>query len=613
MKESYSKDPASHADPESCGTVREGRFEALTGETTGEVLSHEIHKTRLPTLLSEAEGNNPEGATASPEGSRRGRRPSACGDASCIGTGRPRNPARRDGDTQRDVKAARPKTSMDDAGESESVVVAMKPPNKMPSLLAWPTEEVVEPRTDAKRNPPQGATSRTQSRNHDVPCDLQRVRQRAQQDKKVRFTALLHHLTLERLRSAFYRLKRQAAAGVDGVHWKAYAESLERNLQDLLARVHRGAYRAKPSRRVYIPKADGRQRPLGVASLEDKILQGAVVEVLNAVYEVDFLGFSYGFRPGRSPHRALDALTVGLRSRKVNWVLDADIRGFFDTIDHEWMQKFLQHRIGDQRLVRLIGKWLKAGVMESDQWQPSEDGTPQGAVISPLLGNVYLHYALDLWVQHWRKRHARGEVIVVRYADDFVIGCQHQDDAERLLTALRDRLAKFSLHLHEDKTRLLEFGRFAAEGRQRKGMRKPGTFDFLGFTHFCTKTKSGAFAVGRRSIAKRQKAKLKAISQELRYRRELPIAEQGGWLNSVLRGRYAYHAIHGNLRALECFRWEVAQRWYRSLRRRSHKRRLTWSKMSLHANRWLPRPKVVHPYPEERFYGATTQGRSPVR
>lgn len=347
--------------------------------------------------------------------------------------------------------------------------------------------------------------------------------------------------------------------------------------------------------------------------MEDKIVQSAAVELLNAIYENDFMGFSYGFRPGRSPHQALDALSVALRHKKVNWVLDADIRGFFDTIGHGWMLEFIQHRIGDQRLVRLIGKWLKAGVMEASLWKPGEEGTPQGAVISPLLANVYLHYVLDLWVHQWRKRHARGEIIMVRYADDFVLGFQHRDDAVRFHAALRERLAKFSLHLHGEKTRLIEFGRFAGIHRQRRGEGKVQTFDFLGFTHICARTRNGCFRVLRLSVAKRQRAKIKAIAQDLRNRREQTIARQGAWLQSVLRGRYGYHAVPGNSRSLGSFRLEVTKRWYRSLCRRSHKKRITWNKMKVHIQRWLPVPKVLHPYPEERFFAVRTQGKSPVR
>jgi group II intron reverse transcriptase/maturase len=430
---------------------------------------------------------------------------------------------------------------------------------------------------------------------------LERVRQRAKREKGAVFSALLHHLGVDRLRESYGSLRPGAAAGVDGLCKQEYGRDLEGNLRALHGRLHRGAYRAKPSRRVYIHKADGRERPLGIAALEDKVVQGAVARLLEAIYENDFMGFSYGFRPGRSPHDALDALAVGLKRKKVNWVLDADIRGFFDAIDHGWLMKFLQHRIGDRRVLRLIGKWLEAGVMEDGNWQATERGTPQGANISPLLANVYLHYVFDLWVEQWRKRHARGEMIVVRYADDFVTGFEFEDDAVRFLTGLSERLAKFALELHGGKTRLIAFGRFAAERRKERGEGKPETFDFLGFTHICGRTRSGKFQVMRRTMARRQNAKLKALGEEMRIRRHQSIKEQGAWLGAVLRGYYGYHAVPGNLRSVGCFRYEVSRRWYRSLCRRSHKKRLNWGKMQLHVRRWLPSPRVCHPYPDDRF------------
>jgi group II intron reverse transcriptase/maturase len=338
-----------------------------------------------------------------------------------------------------------------------------------------------------------------------------------------------------------------------------------------------------------------------------------MAEVLNAIYEADFLGFSYGFRPGRGPHDALDALAVGMKSKKVNWLLDADIRGFFDTIEHSWVDAFMQHRIGDRRVLRLVHKWLKAGVMEDGHWQPNEEGTPQGATISPLLANIYLHYAFDLWAHQWRQRHARGEVLIVRFADDFVVGFQHRRDAERFHYALKKRLEKFALQLHGEKTRLIEFGRFAAERREKDGEGKPPTFDFLGFTHICSRKKNGEFSIRRRTVAKRKRAKIKAISEELRKRRHQPIATQGRWLFRVVGGYYRYHAVHGNLRVLGSVRTDLARRWYRSLRRRSQKKRLTWKQMGSIATRWLPYPRLVHPWPEDRFFDAKTQGKSPVR
>jgi group II intron reverse transcriptase/maturase len=340
----------------------------------------------------------------------------------------------------------------------------------------------MEGRGLAKGNLPQQNASRTPSR-EDALSALERVRQAAKKDKKLRFTALLHHIyDPERLREAYFCLKKEAAPGVDGETWRHYGETLEDNLQDLSHRLKRGAYRAKPVRRVYIPKADGRQRPLGVTALEDKIVQRAAVEVLNAIYETDFLGFSYGFRPGRSQHQALDALYTGLLTRKVNWVLDVDIRGFFDAISHEWLVKFIEHRIADRRVVRLIQKWLNAGVLEDGKRTRTEEGTPQGGSASPLLANVYLHYVFDLWVQTWRQKRAHGEVIVVRFADDIVVGFHSQADAEQFRAELTERMQKFNLELHPEKTRLLEFGPYAIDQRQWRGEGKPETFNFLGFS-----------------------------------------------------------------------------------------------------------------------------------
>ena len=384
--------------------------------------------------------------------------------------------------------------------------------------------------------------------------------------------------------------------------WQQYEAGLEGNLKSLHDRVRRGAYRATPSRRQYIPKPDGRKRPLGIAALEDKIVQRAVVEILNAVYETEFRGFSYGFRPGRSQHDALDALAAGIRWRKVNWILDADIRAFFDSISHDWLMKFLEHRIGDRRVLRLISKWLKAGVMEEGTWTPGTAGTPQGAVISPLLANVYLHYVYDVWVEQWRRRQGNGQVIVVRYADDTVVGFQHRTDADRFLRDLRERLAKFALELHPDKTRLIEFGRFAVKDRSRRGLGKPETFDFLGFTHICGVTRSGGwFRLLRHTMRKRLQAKLLDIKETLRRNRHKPIAEQGRWLAQVVRGYLAYHAVPSNSRAITAFRRFVTRIWLRSLRRRSQKHRLTWVRMNRIAKRWLPPARITHPYPEQRF------------
>jgi group II intron reverse transcriptase/maturase len=431
-------------------------------------------------------------------------------------------------------------------------------------------------------------------------------------DKDARFTALLHHVDVDRLRAAYFALRPKAAPGVDGVTWVDYGLDLEDNLEDLHARVHGGAYRAKPSRRVYIPKPDGRQRPLGIAALEDKILQRALVEVLNAVYEVDFLGFSYGFRPGRSPHHALDALAAGIAGRKVNWVLDLDFQDYFSSLDHQWLERFLEHRIADRRVLRLIQKWMAAGVIENGSWAAFDEGVPQGASVSPLLSNVYAHYVFDLWAHQWRGRHARGDMVIVRFADDAVVGFQYQDDAERFWADLRERLAKFSLKLHAEKTRLIEFGRFAAHDRKARGLGKPETFQFLGFTHACGKSKAGRFKLKRATDSKRMRVKLRALKGEIERRRHQPIPEQGVWLASVLQGHYQYYAVPDNIEALRAYRYQTRRHWCKALRRRSQRTTLTWERMSRLADRWLPQPRILHPWPERRFE-ARTQGRSPVR
>ena len=497
---------------------------------------------------------------------------------------------------------------MNDRGKSDGPVVPAKPSNK-PAVMAG--AEVVEGRGPAKGNT--ASESRPgRSAGQGVSSDLDRVRQRAREDKDARFTALLHHVTVDRLREAYRAISPGAAAGVDGVTWRGYGSDLEANLRDLHARVHRGAYRARPTRRVFIPKADGRLRPLGVASLEDKVLQRAAVEVLNAVYEEDFLGFSYGFRPERSQHDALDALSVGITRKRVNFVLDADISDFFSRLDQGWLERFLEHRIADKRVLRLIQKWLRAGVIEDGEWSSTEAGTAQGASVSPLLSNVYLHYVFDLWADQWRRRHARGDVILSRFADDYVAGFEHREDAERFLADLRERFAGFGLELHPEKTRLIEFGRFAAENRARRGDRKPETFDFLGLTHMCARTRNGRFKLKRVTSKKKMRAKLKSVKAELRRRWHHSIPEQGRWLASVLSGHYRYYAVPDNIRALQAFRDTVTRHWLRSLRRRSQRSRMTWERMRRIADRWLPRARIQHPWPNVRF-DASTQGRSPVR
>jgi RNA-directed DNA polymerase len=430
---------------------------------------------------------------------------------------------------------------------------------------------------------------------------IERIRQAAERDSKMRFTTLWHHVySVDRLREAYFGLKRTAAPGLDGETWRHYGEELEVHLADLSGRLKRGAYRAMPVKRAYIPKADGRQRPLGVPVLEDKIVQRATTEVLNAIYETDFVDFSYGFRPGRGAHNALDALRVGIQRRKVGWVLDADIRGYFDTIGHEWIMKFIEHRIADQRVLRHIRKWLNAGVLEDGRLTRSEEGVPQGGSISPLLANVYLHYVFDLWADQWRDRHAHGDVVIVRYADDFVVCFQHWQDAERFLGDLRERFRKFGLELHADKTRLIEFGRYAASNRQKLGEGKPETFDFLGFTHVCEETRNGRFTVHRYTMRKRVVAKLKELAMELRRRLHDPVPEVGRWLKSVLIGHYRYYAVPDNQRMLNAFRYWLTKLWLKSLRRRSQKHRTTWERMQRLAAKWLPNPRIMHPYPAEQ-------------
>jgi group II intron reverse transcriptase/maturase len=430
---------------------------------------------------------------------------------------------------------------------------------------------------------------------------LERIRKVARERKKERFTALFHHISIDLLEEAFFNLKENAAPGVDRLTWQDYEADLEGNLEDLHDLVQRGAYRALPSRRVYVPKPDGRQRPLAVAALEDKIVQRAVVALLNAIYEEDFLGISYGFRPGRGTHDALDALCVGIDSRKVSWILDADIRSFFDEISQEWLIRFLEHRIGDRRIIRLIRKWLKAGTLEDGVVTVSDRGTGQGSVVSPLLANIYLHYALDLWAVRWRQREAMGDMIIVRYADDFIVGFQHESDARRFLDAMRERLGKFVLTLHPEKTRLIEFGRFAAERRKRRGLGKPETFNFLGFTFICGTTRTGKFQIKRRTRRDRMRAKLKMVQEEMWRRMHQPIAVQGKWLSYVVNGYFNYHAVPTNFRALVAFRSEIARRWRRVLTRRSERTKLNWKEMNRLLDDWLPKPRILHPWPDQRF------------
>ena len=497
---------------------------------------------------------------------------------------------------------------MDERGQSDRPVVPGKPPNKAEE----PAAEAVEGRGRAKGNSGERDALRTPGRGGALSA-LERVRQAAERDSKQRVTALLHHgYDVEHVRTAYHALKRDAAAGIEGETWGHYGESPEANLQDLAGRLTRGAYPAKPVRRAFIPKADGRLRPRGVPALEDKLVQRAVVAVLNAIYEVDVLGFSYGFRPGRSPHQALDALTVGITTQRVNWVLDADVRGFFDTLDHGWLVKFVEHRVADRRVVRLIQKWLNAGVLEEGTRTRSEVGTVQGGSISPLLANLYLHYVFDLWVQRGRKKQARGDVVVVRFADDFVVGFEHREEAEQCLTERRERLARLGRTLHPDKTRLIEFGRFAAVSRRGRGDGRPESFDVLGFTHGCGKTRKGKFTVLRQTVRTRWQAKLKAVKVDLRRRRHEAIPAVGAYLRSVVGGHVRYDGVPMNGSSIGAFRTAIGWLWWRALKRRSQTHHLSWKRMRRYIDRWLPPARICHPSPLVRF-GVVTQGRSRMR
>ncbi len=497
---------------------------------------------------------------------------------------------------------------MDGRGKSDSPVVPEKPSNKAPDRAG----EKVEGRGLAKGNLREDGVFRTQGRG-DAKTGLERVREAAERDRRQKFTALLHHVyDVERLRAAYLGLNPKAAAGVDGETWKGYGEDLGENLRDLSERLKRGAYRASPVVRAYIAKAGGRLRPLGVPVLEDKIVQRAAVEVLNAIYETEFVGFSYGFRPGRRAHEALDALATGILTRKVNWVLDADIRSFFDTLDRKWLVEFLEHRVRDRRVIRLVKKWLAAGVLEEGEWKATEAGTVQGGSISPLLANVYLHYVFDTWVKRWRRTQAKGDVIVVRFADDFVVGFEHRAEAERFLTELKERFLKFGLELHSEKTRLIEFGRFAAERRWKRGEGRPETFDFLGLTHLCGKTRGGRFTVIRQTMAKRLKAKLKAVSAVLWRRLHDPVPALGAYLRAVMLGHMQYYAVPSNIRAIQRFRYGLVRLWRQVLSRRSQRSRVTWERMTALHQRWIPPARICHVYPEQRVR-VMTQGRSRMR
>jgi RNA-directed DNA polymerase len=601
MEESDIEGLATHDGPESCASAREGAGEALAGGVQAGLLSREINSIEGAHTVTNVEGNIAGDARREPPADP-ARSKNQGMYASSMRENREGPPFARPlirGGPPGEGQGRKPGMG----GQSDSPAVPAKPANKAARGETAQTRaeaESVEERGLAKGNAESAAGSGRRA-GQSTPPALDRVRQVAKADREVRFTALLHHVDVESLRRAFWALKRQAAPGVDGVTWLAYERDLEANLRDLHDRLHRGAYRPKPSRRVFIPKADGRQRPLGIATVEDKIVQSAAVAVLNAIYEADFYGFSYGFRPGRKPHDALDALAVGLLRKKVNWVLDADIRDFFTSLDHGRLMEFLGQRIGDRRILRLIQKWLSAGIVEDGNWTESEEGTPQGATVSPLLANVYLHYVFDQWVERWRSERAGGEMLVVRYADDFVVGFQRREDAERFRAELGERLAGFGLELKAEKTRLIEFGRFAAENRAARGLGKPETFDFLGFTHICGKTRTGRFQVKRTTIAKRMRARLKEVKTELMRRMHLPTPEVGRWLGSVVQGHLAYFAVPGNLDAVRAFHDQVRRQWRRALKRLSQRANATWERFDRLANRWLPKTRTIHPFPEQRF------------
>lgn len=590
--------------PSHASAYRKRGGEALTGGVQAGLLSSEINRHRVADLVTV--GGRPYDASRNREWRMGPAESENHGMYTSSLHGNREIPGAIDGipPSVRSEKAYGCNADVYATGKSDTGIVSMKRTNKgaQPVQDGQPPAESVEKRTVAEGNPAQATACGTQ-RPESASSGLSRVREAARRDAKQRFTSLLHHISVDLLWQAYESLKRDAAAGVDGVTWKEYGEELEERLSELHDRIQGGRYRAKPSKREWIPKPDGRQRPIGIAALEDKIVQKSLVLVLQQIYEEDFLGFSYGFRPGRSQHHALDALYVAITQRKVSWVLDADIRGFFDTLNHRWLMKFVEQRVADPRVLRLIRKFLRAGVSEDGQWSRTEVGTPQGAVISPLLANIYLHHVLDLWVHRWREHHAEGEVYIIRYCDDFVLGFQHRSDAQRFQIELAQRLARFGLELHSEKTRLIEFGRFATANRKKRDEGKPETFDFLGFTHYCTKRRSdGGFTVRRKTIAKRMRAKLKEVGQALMRKRHLPMSEQGQWLRSVIRGHFNYYAVPGNADALNAFRTQAIRLWLKALRRRSQKgRKLTWDRFKWWIERWIPKVRIVHPYPNQRL------------
>lgn len=595
MKELHAEGVANHSDPESCGRHRKLPTEALTGASMGTDTESRKHLPdadpltlwgRQHTERRDSEARSDSAGSKTRRTSRTFKHENRDTPGMSAGVGR----------ADRTEQGPTRTTVMHVPGESDEGVVPM-----IHRRSADRGKGEGRPETWGNSNWP----TMTETQDSGLMMSgLERIRQAARRDKGLRFTSLMHHITLGMLEDAYRSLKRTAAAGIDGMTWAEYGEDQARRLTDLHGRVHEGRYRALPAKRAWIPKADGRMRPLGIAALEDKIVQLAVVWVLQAIYEEDFVGFSYGFRPGRGQHQALDAVWVGITGRNVNWIVDADIRSFFDTLDHGWLMKFVEHRVADPRILRLLRKWLRAGVSEDGEWSRTTVGTPQGAVISPLLANIYLHYVLDLWMKWWRNRVGIGETIIVRYADDFAVGFQAKDSAERFLHDLRERLAKFGLALHPEKTRLIEFGRYAIANRAKRGERRPETFDFLGFTHYCARRlKDGCFTVIRSTMVKRLGASVHRIGQTLMANRALPLADQGKWLGAVVRGWLNYHAVPGNSPAIHRFRNRIVEAWRRALRRRSQtgRRGTTWAVMRRIAARYIPKATILHPYPNQRL------------
>ncbi len=592
----YGEEVAIHTGPEPCAFGREALGEASVGESIGQPLSRERLNVLGADAVRKAEGETGGRVTASAPTTRRGLRPWHVQKLIVREPGYLLTGQEGESSTGPQWEGEEPKPLTHGREKSDSAIVAGKPANN----AGKPAAELVERRAETKGNVGQQSTLRTQGR-EGVSQALDRIRKAASQRKKERFTALFHHLTIDALREAFYAVRRHAAPGVDGVSWQDYEAELESNLIDLHERVHRGSYRPQPARRQYIPKADGRMRPLAIVALEDKLVQRAVATILEAIFEEDFFDFSYGFRPGRGQHDALDALHVGINSQKVNFILDADIRSFFDTVNREWLARFLRHRIGDERIIRLITKWLTAGVLEDNTISVGDAGTGQGSVISPLLANIYLHYVFDHWVIRWSRHEARGEMIFVRYADDTIVGFRYESDARRFHDAMHARFKEFSLSLHPEKTRLIEFGRFAATRRARQGRGKPETFTFLGFTFICSATRKGEYQIKRKTRADRMQAKLKEIKEELRRRMHWPIPELGKWLRQVVTGFFAYHAVPTNWEALAAFRFHISVLWKRALERRSNKAKILWKRMVQLADDWLPKPIILHPWPDQRY------------